>query len=102
MKNSKPLISILLPVHNSEGYLADCLNSLLNQTYKNIEIVAMDDKSSDNSYRILNQFKKQDKRLRVYKNIKRYGIAVTLNRLLKKTKGNYIAFMDTNDISSPN
>ncbi len=102
MNNPKPLISILLPVHNSEKYLSECLNSLLNQSYKNIEIVAIDDKSSDKSYRILNQYRKKDKRLRVYKNVKRYGIAVTLNRLLKKTKGSYIAFMDTNDISSPN
>ncbi len=102
MSNPKPLISILLPVHNSEEYLPECVNSLLNQTYKNIEIVAIDDKSSDKSYKLLNQFKKKDKRVRVYKNIKRYGIAITLNRLLKKSKGSYIAFMDTNDISSLN
>lgn len=101
MKNSKPLISILLPVHNAEKYLSDCLNSLLSQSYKNIEIVAIDDKSSDKSFRVLNQFKKKDKRIRVYKNVKRYGIAVTLNRLLTKAKGSYIAFMDTNDVSSP-
>jgi glycosyltransferase involved in cell wall biosynthesis len=101
MNNSKPLISILLPVHNSEKYLSECLNSLLSQSYKNIEIVAIDDKSSDKSYKILNQFKKKDKRIRVYKNIKRYGIAVTLNRLVNKAKGSYVAFMDTSDISSP-
>ena len=94
MNNPKPLISILLPVHNSEKYLSDCLKSLLSQTYKNIEIVAIDDKSSDKSYRILNQFKKTDKRVRVYRNVKRYGIAITLNRLLKKSKGSYLAFMD--------
>jgi len=102
MKNQKPLISILLPVHNSGKYLSDCLNSLLSQSYKNIEIIAIDDKSSDNSVKILNQFKKTDKRLKIYKNVKRYGIAVTLNRLLNKAKGSYIAFMDTNDVSSPN
>jgi len=102
MNDSKPLISILLPVHNTEKYLSDCLNSLINQTYKNIEIVAIDDRSSDKSYKILSQFKKEDKRVRVYKNVKRYGIGITLNRLLKKSKGSYIAFMDTNDISSLN
>ncbi len=57
MNNPKPLISILLPVHNAEKYLSDCLNSLINQTYKNIEIVAIDDKSSDKSYKILHAFK---------------------------------------------
>ncbi|MCL5970116.1 MAG: glycosyltransferase family 2 protein [Patescibacteria group bacterium] len=102
MKNSKPLISILLPVHNSEKYLLDCIQSLLSQTYKNIEVIAIDDFSSDKSYKILNQLKKTDNRLRVYKNVKRYGISVTLNRLVKRAKGSYIAFMDTNDISSPN
>ena len=102
MNNPKPLISILLPVHNAEKFLPECLNSLLNQSYRNIEVIAIDDKSSDKSYRVLNQFKKKDKRMRVYKNVKRYGIAITLNRLVKKTKGSYVAFMDTNDISSPN
>jgi len=102
MKNTKPLISILLPVHNSAATLAECVSSLLNQSYKQIEIIAIDDFSSDNSRSILNALKKKNKRLRFYKNVKRYGIAVTLNRLAKKAKGSFIAFMDTDDISSPN
>ena len=102
MKDSKPLISILLPVHNSAQTLRECILSLLNQSYKNLEIIAIDDKSSDKSYSILNALKKRDKRLRIYKNVKRYGLAVTLNRLAKKAKGSFIAFMDTDDISSPN
>jgi glycosyltransferase involved in cell wall biosynthesis len=102
MQNTKPLISVLLPVHNAGATLAECIQSLLNQSYKQIEIIAIDDFSSDNSRSILNSLKKTDKRLRVYKNVKRYGIAVTLNRLAKKAKGSFIAFMDTDDISSPN
>jgi len=102
MNNQKPLISILLPVHNSTETLKECVLSLLNQTYKNIEIIAIDDKSSDKSSSILNALRKNDKRLRVYKNVKRYGLAVTLNRLVKKAKGTFIAFMDTDDFSSPN
>jgi glycosyltransferase involved in cell wall biosynthesis len=102
MKDSKPLISILLPVHNSAATLRECILSLLNQSYKNLEIIAIDDKSSDKSYSTLNALKKKDKRLRIYKNVKRYGLAVTLNRLAKKAKGSFIAFMDTDDISSPN
>lgn len=102
MNNQKPLISILLPVHNSAVTLSECVLSLLNQSYKNIEIIAIDDKSSDKSSSILNALKKNDNRLKVYKNVKRYGLAVTLNRLVKKAKGSYIAFMDTDDISSPN
>ena len=98
----KPLISVLLPVHNSASTLEECILSLKNQSYKNLEIIAIDDKSSDNSYSILRKLKKGEKRLRIYKNVKRYGIAVTLNRALKKARGNYIAFMDTDDFSSPN
>ncbi len=102
MKNSKPLISILLPVHNSASTLKECVQSLFAQSYRNIEVIAIDDKSSDKSYSILNNLKKRDKRLRIYKNVKRYGLAVTLNRLARKAKGSFVAFMDTDDFSSPN
>jgi glycosyltransferase involved in cell wall biosynthesis len=98
----QPLISVILPVHNAAETISECLSSLFSQSYKNIEIIAIDDFSSDASYKILKALKKKNKTLRLYKNIKRYGIGVTLNRLVKKAKGSYIAFMDTSDISSPN
>lgn len=101
MINNKPIVSIILPVHNSERYLYDCLESLVSQTYRNLEIIAMDDASTDNSFKIIKAFAKKYKRLRVYRNIKRYGIAVTLNRLIKKSKGSFVAFMDQNDITNP-
>lgn len=98
----KPLVSILLPVHNAAETLSECVLSLTSQSYKNIEIIAVDDFSSDNSYQILKKLKKRySKKLRIYKNVKRYGISVTLNRAVKKVKGTYIAFMDTDDFSSP-
>lgn len=99
MKNPKNLVSILIPVHNSEKYLNDCLKSLVSQSYKNIEIIAIDDQSSDSSYKILKAFNKKYKKIRLYRNVKRYGIVMTLNRLLKKAKGDYIAFMDSDDLS---
>ncbi len=107
MRITKPLVSILLPVHNSDKFLRDCLESLVSQSYRNIEIVAIDDGSKDRSYRILKSFAKKcsprhggaGKKVRVYRNVKRYGIAITLNRLLKKAKGEFLAFMDQNDIS---
>jgi glycosyltransferase involved in cell wall biosynthesis len=98
-KNAKPLVSILLPVHNSEPHLSDCLTSLLKQTYRQIEILAIDDKSSDKSLKILKNFAKRYKRIRVYRNIKRYGIVTTLNRLLKRAKGDFITFMDAEDMA---
>lgn len=96
----QPLVSILLPICNSRHFLSDCLKSLLSQSYKNLEIIAYDDYSKDNSYQILKAYKKKDKRLRVYKNKKRYGMAICLNRALRRAKGTLIAFMDPNDIAT--
>lgn len=102
--SQKPLVSILLPVHNSDRHLTDCIKSLLRQSYRQIEIIAIDDYSTDSSFKILRSFAKKYssrklKKLRVYKNVKRYGIVTTLNRLLKRAKGDYIAFMDAKDIT---
>lgn len=101
MNNSKPIVSIILPVHNDGKFLLECLKSLRSSKYRNFEVIAIDDFSTDNSYKILKSFKKNFKKLRVYRNVKRYGIVVTLNRLINKAKGEYIAFMDTDDLVHP-
>ena len=93
-------MSILLPVHNCERFLADSLKSLVGQNYRQIEIIAIDDKSSDNSLKILKSFAKKYKKIRFYKNVKRYGIVMTLNRLLQRAKGDYITIMSAKDICS--
>jgi len=99
MKIQKPLVSVLLPVHNCERFLADCLKSLIKQSYRQIEIIAIDDGSSDNSLKILRSVARRHKKVRAYKNKKRYGIVMTMNRLIRRAKGDYIAFMDARDIS---
>src|SRR4030043_1301683 len=98
----KPLISILVPVHNSASNLEECIRSIKRQSLRNIEIIAIDDSSSDKSYSILRKLKTKEKRLRIYRNVKRYGIAVTMNRLLSKAKGDFLAFADTDDIFTKN
>lgn len=95
------LVTIILPVRNADGTLRDCLESLLNQTYQDIEIIAIDDKSKDKTYSILRQFRRKDKRLIISRNVKHYGLPVTLNRALKKARGSYIAFMNQNDTLTP-
>lgn len=100
MKQSESLVSILLPVCNASRFLEECLESLLRQTHKNIEIIAIDDFSRDDSYRILRNISRLDRRLRVYRNVKRYGVAITLNRAMKKVRGEFIAFMNPHDVSS--
>lgn len=96
----EPLISIILPVCNSAQHLAHCLKSLLSQSYKNIEIIAIDDCSKDESFTILKSYKKLDNRIRAYRNKKRYNLTICLNRALKRAKGTLIAFMDANDIAA--
>lgn len=97
--SNKPLISIILPVYRSEQFLEACLNSLSNQTYENIEIVAVVDYLGDDSLKILRKHRKTDKRLRIYNNIQRYGLASTLNRAVALSKGTYLAFMDSTGVA---
>lgn len=97
--NKNPLVSIVLPVYKSEKYLESCLESLSSQSYKNIEIIAVVDYLGDESLKILRRYKKIDNRLRVYSNLQRYGLASTLNRLVNLSKGDYIAFMDSQGIA---
>lgn len=96
----EPLVSVILPVQNAEPNLPACLDSLLKQKHENLEIIAIDDNSKDESTRILKQYRKIDKRIKPSFNVKRYGIAVTLNRALKKAKGDFITFMNPHDVNS--
>lgn len=104
MRNIKtnPLISVIIPVYNGNGYLAEAINSILYQSFRNFEVIAIDDGSTDNSYEILKQLAKTDSRLRIYKNPKNLNISRTLNRGIKLAKGQYIARMDADDISLKN
>lgn len=91
-----------MPVFNVKDSLLSTLKSLSSQNYPHLEIIAIDDHSTDGSLQVLSQFKKLDKRLKIYRNIKRYGLAVCLNRGIKKAKGRFVTFMDPRDFSTPN
>ena len=92
-----PLISVIMPVYNPGRYLSGALESLLNQTYRNIEVIAINDGSTDNSLSVLERYQKQDNRLRVI-NQENQGLQRTLNRALGLVKGDFIARMDSDDI----
>ncbi len=94
-------MSIILPVSQAEKTLSDCLESLLAQTHTNIEIIAIDDNSKDKSFKILKKYRALDKRLIISRNVKKYGLTITLNRSIKKSRGKYIALMNAKDISTP-
>ncbi len=97
-----PLVSVIIPVFNGNGYLTKAISSILNQTHKNLEVIAIDDGSSDDSLLTLKKLAKTDSRLRVYRNPKNLNISRTLNRAVKLAKGKYIARMDADDIALPN
>lgn len=89
-------VSIIVPVYNTDKYLDKCLNSLLNQTHKNIEIICINDGSVDNSLAILNQFKQRDKRIKVI-NKQNEGVSIARNVGLSFATGEYITFVDSDD-----
>ena len=95
MKNSK--VSVIIPVYNVADYVAECLESIINQSYKNIEIICVEDKSTDNSPDILNQYAKKDTRIRLYYNRENRGLAYSRNIGLDAAEGDYILFVDSDD-----
>lgn len=96
------LISILMPVYNVEPYIEEAVNSILNQTYENFELIIVDDCSTDNTYKILEIMSQKDKRIKLYKNKINSKICKTLNRALELSTGDFIARMDGDDISETN
>jgi len=95
------LISVILPVYNAEFYLKEAVESILNQTYTNFELIILNDGSSDNSLQIIEELMKYDSRI-VLVNRENKGLVYTLNEGIKLAKGKYIARMDADDISLPN
>lgn len=92
-----PLLSVVMPVHNPHQYLPICLDSVLQQTFCDYELIAIDDASTDNSYNVLMEYAKHDHRLKVLHNEKSIGAASTRNRGLHESSGKYIIFLDADD-----
>lgn len=90
------MVSILVPVYNSSRYLRDCVASLTGQTYTDLQIVLINDGSTDNSWDILLELAHHDKRLEVYSQ-PNCGVAATRNRLLEKARGEFVLFVDSDD-----
>lgn len=90
------LISIIVPVYNTQDYLDKCLTSIINQTYKNIEIIIIDDGSTDNSKEIIKKYINNDNRILYYYQ-KNSGVGIARNKGIDLSKGNYITFIDSDD-----
>lgn len=94
-----PLVSIILPVFNGEEFLREAIDSILTQSFKDFELIVVDDASQDQSLKILESYR--DPRLIVIKNEVNSGIVIALNKGIKASQGKYIARMDADDISIP-
>ncbi len=95
MQNN-PLITIIVPIYNCEKYLKRCIESLLSQTYKNIEIILINDGSTDNSIKICEKYQKIDSRIIII-NKDNEGVSEARNDGIKKANGEYISFVDSDD-----
>lgn len=94
--DKEPLISIIIPVYNVEKYLAQCLDSLIGQTYKNIEIICVNDSSEDSSLKILLEFAEKDERIKIIDKANE-GVSKARNAGMKEATGKYIMFADSDD-----
>ena len=93
------LVSVIMPAYNTEKYIKESIDSVLNQTYKNLELIIINDCSTDNTEKKINEFK--DKRIKYIKNTKNSGAAISRNKALQEAKGRLIAFLDSDDIWMP-
>lgn len=94
MTNTK--VSVIIPVYNAEKFLEQCLNSVVNQTLKEIEIIAVDDGSTDKSLEILNQFQEHDSRIKILTQQNQFA-GVARNNGIKNAAGKYLVFWDSDD-----
>ena len=98
MGKSNPLVSVVIPVHNGEKYIKESIDSCLEQTYKNIEVIVVDDKSEDRTLEILKGY---GDKIKVIPIEKQNGLGNVINIGIRKAQGKYIARMDADDIMYP-
>lgn len=96
-----PTVSVIMGIYNCEKELSNCINSILNQTFKDWELIMCDDGSTDKTYEIAKEFADKYKNIYLLRNNKNMGLAYSLNRCLKIAKGKYVARVDADDICLP-
>jgi glycosyltransferase involved in cell wall biosynthesis len=96
-----PKISVVIPAYNAEIYLSESIESILNQSFSDFELVIIDDCSVDNSWEIINKYALQDSRVKIHRNQRNLGIAGNRNKGIELSCGDYLAWQDADDISIP-
>ena len=92
-----PLVSIIMPAYNCERYIAEAITSVINQTYPNLELIVIDDSSQDNTANIVKKLALKDMRINLYQNERNMGVSKTRNKGIEIAKGEWIAFLDSDD-----
>ncbi|MFD0834726.1 glycosyltransferase family 2 protein [Mariniflexile aquimaris] len=98
----KPLVSIITPMFNSEAFISETINSVVNQTYQNWELLLIDDGSTDRTLELANKFIIENSKIKLFKNALNQGAALSRNRGIESAQGDYIAFLDADDLWKPN
>lgn len=93
----EPIVSVIMPIYNTDRYLRDAINSILNQTFRSIELICIDDGSTDRSYQVAEEIQKRDDRVKLYRH-KNQGQGAERNFGMQVARGKYIYFMDSDDI----
>tara|TARA_B100001287_G_scaffold217716_1_gene186636 strand:- start:529 stop:1245 length:717 start_codon:yes stop_codon:yes gene_type:complete len=99
---NKPVVSVIMSCFNSENFIEDAVNSITNQSFRDFEFLIMDDGSSDNTYKIIQNLSYEDRRIKIYQNDKNIGLTKSLNLLINEAKGEFIVRQDADDISYVN
>lgn len=100
--SKKPLVSVIIPAYNAERYIARAIKSILVQTFKNFELIVINDASTDNVLKILKKYQRLDKRIHIINNKENLQIAASLNKAVRTAQAEIIARMDADDRSFPN
>lgn len=95
------LVSIITPAFNCAEYIGECIESVLNQTYQNWEMIIVNDKSTDNTQSIVESYEKKDPRIKLFNQDKNAGAAAARNKALELSRGRFIAFLDSDDAWKP-
>lgn len=95
------LVSIITPLYNAEKFVSETIESVLNQTYENWEMIIVDDCSRDSGPEIVREYQKKDKRIKLIQLEKNSGSAFARNKAIEESKGRYIAFLDSDDLWHP-
>lgn len=102
MMGKNALVSIIMPAYNCEKYIEEAINSVIAQTYRNWELLVLDDGSKDDTLKVIEEFSQKDTRIKALPNGRNMGVSATRNRGLELADGEWIAFLDSDDMWEPN